>query len=207
MSRTQTIVASLLFFAALFTIVAALQYWFIRHQIRQTVGSQLEYWADDLRMTLDRNDILDLAALRRAAPKASAFVILASDGTVIATHGFVRGSITYAALPAGLTYDQPVAVTLADGGYLGGVAVLELIERDAIGDDVAAAAIAREHGRGIEIVLRSGNDGRGLAQRGVQPGLEHRPQNLLANRVAVVSHDQAAPMAAGARHPRRASFT
>jgi hypothetical protein len=110
MSRTRTIFASLLFFAVLFTVIAAVQYLFIRHQIEQTVGGQLGYWADDLRTTLDRNDILDLAALRRAAPKASAFLVLASDGTVIATHGFVRGSITYAALPAGSTYDKPVVV-------------------------------------------------------------------------------------------------
>jgi hypothetical protein len=110
MSRTRTIFASLLFFAALFTVIAALQYLFIRHQIEQTVGGRLEYWARDLRTTLDRNDILDLAALRRAAPKASAFMILGSDGTVIAMHGFVRGSISYAALPAGSTYDKPVVV-------------------------------------------------------------------------------------------------
>jgi hypothetical protein len=107
MSRTRAIIASLLFFTALFTVIATVQYLFIRHQVEQTVGGRLEYWADDLRTTLERNDILDLAAPRRAPPKASTFMILASDGTVIATHGFVRGSITYAALPAGSTYDKP----------------------------------------------------------------------------------------------------
>jgi len=110
MSRTRAIVASLLFFAVLFILIAVLQYIFIRHQIQKTVGGQLEYWAEDLQATMDRNDILDLAALRRAAPKASAFVVLASDGTVIATHGFVRGSIAYAALPVGSAYDKPVVV-------------------------------------------------------------------------------------------------
>jgi hypothetical protein len=76
----------------------------------KTVGERLEYWSDDLRTILDRNDTIDLPALRRAAPKASAFVILAADGTVIATHGFLRGSISYAVLPPGSTYDQPVLV-------------------------------------------------------------------------------------------------
>ena len=115
MLRTRAISSTLLFFAALFIIIAALQYLFIRHEIRHTVSEQLDNWADDLRITLDRNDELDLAALRRAAPKASAFLVLASDGTVIATHGFVRGSISYAALPAGSAYGRPVVVTSSLG--------------------------------------------------------------------------------------------
>jgi hypothetical protein len=100
----------LLFFAVLFTIIAAFQYLFIRHEIRKTIGARLDYYADDLATTLEQHGNLDLAALRRAAPKASAFVILASDGTLIATHGFVRGSVRYAALPPGSVFDQPVVV-------------------------------------------------------------------------------------------------
>ena len=64
---------------------------------------------------MNRGDQLDLAALRRSAPKASAFVVLASDGTVIDTRGFVRGSIIYAALPAGLAYGHPVHIKSALG--------------------------------------------------------------------------------------------
>jgi hypothetical protein len=115
MSRRRTILISLVFFAMLFTVIASLQYWFIRHKILQTVGQQLDYWAYDLSTTLNRGDQLDLAALRRSAPKASAFVVLASDGTVIDARGFVRGSIIYAALPAGLAYDHPVHVKSALG--------------------------------------------------------------------------------------------
>ena len=62
MRRTRTILVSMLFFAALFTTIAATQYLFIRHQIRRTVGDRLEYWAEDLRSIVDHNDILDLAA-------------------------------------------------------------------------------------------------------------------------------------------------
>jgi hypothetical protein len=116
MSRTRAILSALLLFSGLFIIIiAALQYLFVRHEIRQTVSEQLDNWANDLRITLDRNNKLDLVALRRAAPKASAFLVLASDGTVIATHGFVRGSISYAALPAGTSYDRPVLVTSSLG--------------------------------------------------------------------------------------------
>ena len=82
----------------------------MRHKLRQTVGQQLDYWADGLSTTLNHGDQLDVAALRRTAPEASAFVVLASDGTVIETHGFVKGSIIYAALPAGLAYDHLVQV-------------------------------------------------------------------------------------------------
>src|SRR5215831_7457547 len=110
MSRRRIILVSLVFFATLFTLIAVLQYWFVRHKLRQTVGQQLDYWADDLSTTLNHGDQLDVAALRRTAPQASAFVVLASDGTVIAIHGFVQGSITYAALPAGLAYDHLVHV-------------------------------------------------------------------------------------------------
>src|SRR5215472_15417223 len=102
MSRRRIILVSLVFFATLFTAVAVLQYWFVQHKLRHTVGQQLDYWADDLSATLNQGDQLDVAALRRTVPAASAFVVLASDGTVIDTHGFIHGSISYAALPAGL---------------------------------------------------------------------------------------------------------
>ncbi len=110
MSRTRAILGALSSFTVLFIITAVLQYLFIRHQIRQTVSDQLDHWADDLRTTMEPNGKLDLAALRRAAPKASEFIILSSDGTFIATHGFVRGSVSYAALPAGSSYERPVLV-------------------------------------------------------------------------------------------------
>jgi hypothetical protein len=102
MSRTRIVLVSLVFFAILFTAIAILQYWFVRHKLRQTVGQQLDYWADDLSTTLNHGNQLDVAALRRTAPEASAFVILASDGTVIETRGFIKGSIIYAAFPAGI---------------------------------------------------------------------------------------------------------
>jgi hypothetical protein len=79
------------------------------------VGQQLEYGAYELSTTLNSGDQLNLTALRRSAPKASAFVVLASDGTVIDTRGFVSGSIIHAALPAGLAYDHPMRVKSALG--------------------------------------------------------------------------------------------
>ena len=110
MSRRRTILVSLIFFVALFTATASLQYWFMRHKILQTVGQELNSWAYDLSATLNAGDQLNLADLRRRAPRASAFVVLSSDGTVIDMHGFVQGSIVYAALPAGLVYDRPVRI-------------------------------------------------------------------------------------------------
>jgi hypothetical protein len=115
MSRRRTVLISLVFFATLFTAIAFVQYWYIRHKLLQTVGQQLDYWAYDLSTTVNSGDQLNLAALRRSAPKASAFVVLASDGTVIDTQGFIRGSIIYAAVPAGLAYDHPVRVKSALG--------------------------------------------------------------------------------------------
>jgi hypothetical protein len=110
MSRRRIILVSLVFFATLFTAIAVLQYWFVQHKLRQTVGQQLDYWADDLSTTLNHGDQFDVTALRHTIPAASAFVVLASDGTVIDTHGFIHGSISYAALPAGLAYDHIVQV-------------------------------------------------------------------------------------------------
>ena len=120
MSRRRTILVSLIFFATLFTATASLQYWFIRHKILQTAGQELDSWAYDLSTTLKSGGQLDLADLRRRTPKAPAFVVLASDGTVIDTHGFVQGSIVYADRPAGLVYDHPVRVksTLGEEWYL-----------------------------------------------------------------------------------------
>jgi len=110
MPQSQTMKRMMLLLLVLFPAIAVVQYFFIRHEIRQIVGEKLSYWTDDLRHILGRNETLDLPALRHSAPKASAFVILASDGTVIATHGFVRGSISYAALPPVSSYDRPILV-------------------------------------------------------------------------------------------------
>jgi hypothetical protein len=115
MSRRRIIIISLAFFATLFIVTAIIQYLFIRHTIGQMAGERLDYLADDLRTTLDQGDKLDLAALRRTSPKAAAFVVLASDGTVIDTHGFVRGSIVYAGLPTGSAYDHLVRVRSSEG--------------------------------------------------------------------------------------------
>jgi hypothetical protein len=115
MSRRRTILVSLAFFATLFTATASLQYWYIKHKLLHTVGQQLDDWADDLSTTLNGGAQLNLTDLRRRAPRASAFVVLASDGTVIDTHGFVEGSIAYATLPAGLVDDHPVRVKSALG--------------------------------------------------------------------------------------------
>jgi hypothetical protein len=115
MTPRRTILIGLAFFATLFTVIAAVQYWFIRHQIRETVGQQLDYWVYDLKTKLDRGDQLDPATLRRTNPKASTFVVLASDGTVVYTRGFVKGSIIYVVPPDGLAYDHPVRVTSSLG--------------------------------------------------------------------------------------------
>jgi len=97
-------------FAVVFTIVAALQYLFIRHEIRYTVSEQLEHRADKLLTIMDPNSHLDLAALRRVPAQSSRFVILASDGTFIDMHDFVRGTVSYADPPAGISYEQPSLV-------------------------------------------------------------------------------------------------
>jgi len=107
MSRNRAIPAILLFFAALFTIVAVLQYAFIRHTINATVSEQLDNRAGRLEETFERNKQLDLSTLRRSVPQASRYVILSADGTFIDVNGFVRGTITYAELPTFLNYDKP----------------------------------------------------------------------------------------------------
>ena len=110
MSRNRAISIALLLFAGLFITLAALQYLYARHKIRETVGVKLALEADNLLGTMDPHNQLDLAALRRAAPHASQFIILASDGTFISTAGFVKGTVSYADLPSGLSYDHPVLV-------------------------------------------------------------------------------------------------
>jgi hypothetical protein len=115
LSRTRGLLSALLFFAALFIVAAALQYLFIRHQIRLTVSDQLDDWADDLRTTVVRNDKWDLTGLRRVPLEAPAFIIMASDGTVIETEGFVTSTIGHVAFPPQVSYDRPVPVTSSLG--------------------------------------------------------------------------------------------
>jgi hypothetical protein len=107
MSGKRAISGILLFFAGLFIIVAVLQYAFIRHRINATVNEQLVNQAGRVEEIFERNKRLDLGTLRRAVPQASRFIILGPDATFIDVHGFVRGTVTYADLPAGLTYDKP----------------------------------------------------------------------------------------------------
>ena len=84
MSRTRIVLVSLVFFAILFTAIAILQYWFVRHKLRQTVGQQLDYWADDLSTILNHGDQLDLAALRRTVPETARSVVRAATLTLTA---------------------------------------------------------------------------------------------------------------------------
>jgi hypothetical protein len=87
--------------------MAVFQYAFIRHRINATVNEQLVNRARRVEEIFERNNRLDLGTLRRAVPQASRFIILGPDGTFIDVHGFVRGTVTYADLPAGLNYDKP----------------------------------------------------------------------------------------------------
>src|ERR1700730_40698 len=98
---------ALLFFAVLFTIVAGLQYWFVKDQLTRAIIAEMSDWADEVIDEINYRTKWDLAGYRRSNPEAPKYFVITTDGFLVDTAGFVKGMLPPVSLPAGLMYDRP----------------------------------------------------------------------------------------------------
>src|SRR5579863_787346 len=92
------------------------------------------------------------------------------------------------------TEDQSIAILLPQRSDRGGVACLELFERDPIRDHTASVVVTGQRGRRAAIVRRGCNNGRAAAESSLQERLERSAENPLAHDVAVISDHQPTTM-------------
>jgi len=109
-STRNRLLFGLLFFAGLFTLIASLQYWFVRDQLHRTIVSEMNDWADEVVDEINYNGKWDLAGYRRSNPEARTYYIVTADGFLVDIAGLVSGMIPPVRVPAGLIYDQPFSV-------------------------------------------------------------------------------------------------
>jgi hypothetical protein len=101
---------ALLFFAGLFTLIAWLQYWFVKDQLHRTVVTEMDDRADEIIDEIDYKGKWDLTGYRRSNPEAATYYIVTLDGFLVDIAGLISGMIPRVRVPAGLIYDQPFSV-------------------------------------------------------------------------------------------------
>lgn len=100
-----------LIFAVLFSLSATSQYLFIENQINKARTSDFDAWSEELKTLLNFTTKWDLHAFRQAEWLAPSCCLVTKSGLLLDVEGFVPGLITEAALPEGLSYDQPLDIT------------------------------------------------------------------------------------------------
>ncbi|HEY6420091.1 MAG TPA: ATP-binding protein [Candidatus Binataceae bacterium] len=110
-SARNRLLFALLFFACLFTLIAWLQYWFVKDQLHRTVLAEMNDWADEVIDEIDYRGKWDLAGYRRSNPEAPTYYIITADGFLVDIAGLVSGMIPPVRIPSGLIYDQPFSIT------------------------------------------------------------------------------------------------
>jgi Putative DNA-binding domain len=97
-----------LIFAVLFTTVGVGQYWFLRWQLSQETKNDLWDLAEYTRDQIAFADTWNLQGYRRASEGPDIFLVMAQNGTLIDTHGYLRGMVSQVSLPFTFEYDHPV---------------------------------------------------------------------------------------------------
>ncbi len=109
-SARNRLLFALLFFAGLFTLIASLQYWFVKDQLNRTIVSKMDDWADEVVDDINYNGKWNLTGYRRSTPEAPTYYIVTADGFLVDIEGLVSEMIPPVRIPAGLIYDQPFSV-------------------------------------------------------------------------------------------------
>ena len=95
-------------FALLFTTAAAAQYLFLRWKLTNESKSYLQDSAKDMRNQIAFVDAWDLRGYRRWSGGPSTYVVMAQNGTLIDTYGYLRSMIPHnVSLPFAVPYDHP----------------------------------------------------------------------------------------------------
>ena len=100
-----------LIFVLFFTAAAAGQYWFLSYQLRKETRDALFDWAEGIRESVSFTDTWHLEGYRRTSEGPDIYLVMSESGTLIDTHGYLRGMLSQVSLPFRFNYDSPVRVT------------------------------------------------------------------------------------------------
>jgi len=96
--------------AILFTAVAAGQYWFLSHQLRQETTDDLKTMSEGLRNDIAFSDGWNLEGYRRITSAPEIYFVLTSNGTLVDFHGY-KGMLPKVSFPFRFEYDRPFQFT------------------------------------------------------------------------------------------------
>ena len=97
--------------ALLFTAVAVFQYLFLSHQLRQRATDELSDLTDGMKQDIAFNDSWNLEGYRRTSTGAGIYVVLAENGTLVDTEGYLKGMVAHVSMPFRFDYDRPFLAT------------------------------------------------------------------------------------------------
>src|SRR5437899_1116141 len=95
-------------FALLFTAAGVGQYFFLRWQLHQETKSYLWDLAEDMRDQIAFAETWNLQGYRRTTEGPDIYLVMAENGTLIDTHGYLRGMLSRVSLPVRFEYEHPV---------------------------------------------------------------------------------------------------
>lgn len=97
--------------ALLFTAVAAGQYLFLSYQLRQRATHELSALTEGMNQDIAFNDSWNLEGYRRTSTGAAYYVVLAENGTLVDTEGYLKGMVSHVSMPFGFDYDRSFRTT------------------------------------------------------------------------------------------------
>src|SRR5690242_21734873 len=94
-------------FAALLTTVGVGQYWFLHWQLDKETKSDLWQKAESMRDSIAFADTWNLKSYRRTTDLPGIYLLIAQNGTLIDTFGYLRGMIPHVSHPFAFEFDHP----------------------------------------------------------------------------------------------------
>jgi|HubBroStandDraft_5_1064220.scaffolds.fasta_scaffold296248_1 hypothetical protein len=96
--------------ALLFTAVAAGQYLFLNYQLQQRATDELSDLTEGMKQDIAFTDSWNLQGYRRTSTGADIYVVLADNGTLIDTGGYLKGMVSHVSMPFRFEYERPFQV-------------------------------------------------------------------------------------------------
>src|ERR1700680_630663 len=81
--------------ALLFTAAAVGQYFFLSYQLRQRASDELSDLTEGMKQDIAFNDSWNLEGYRRTSTGADIYVVLAENGTLVDTGGYLKGMVSH----------------------------------------------------------------------------------------------------------------
>lgn len=151
-------------FALLFTAAAFAQYGFLRWKLRDETQSDLRELAEETRDQIAFADNWNLLGYRRWTEGPDTYFVMAQNGTLIDTHGYLQSMFSRVSLPFRVEYDHPIKFS-SDVGEdwtlymhrLGDGVVILGVRKEIIpeGVDALFASNAARFGDNVEDALRT----------------------------------------------------